>query len=140
MYYIEKITYFIEEAAIPTYIAAEERIWDTWLIQQPGVVRKELWLDPDQPNILKVVVTWFSMDFANACDQNEIARLEGQMDEALAGYTCVKMSTDCYFSKTCIENNMIDNDEDQDDDGATDSKDYVPKDDQPAMVGLLDMV
>jgi hypothetical protein len=35
---------------------------------------------------------------------------------------------------------MIDNDEDQDDDGATDSTDYVPDDDQPAMVGLLDMV
>jgi len=140
MYYVEKITYFIEEAAIPTYIAAEKRIWDTWLIQQPGVVRKELWLDPEQSNILKVVVTWFSMDFANACDQNEVARLQGQMDEAMAGYTCVKMSTDCYFSKTCIENNMIDNDEDQDDDGATDSTDYVPDDDQPAMVGLLDMV
>jgi len=140
MYYVEKITYFIEEAAIPTYLAAEKRIWDTWLIQQPGVVRKEIWLDPEQPNVLKVVVTWFSVDFADATDPSEVARLEGQMDEALAGYTCAKINTDCYFSQTSIENNMIDNDEDQDDDGAIDSSDYVPDDDQPAMVGFLGMV
>jgi len=134
MYYVEKLTYFIEESAIPVWIEADQRIWDPWLIQQAGVVRKEIWLDPQQPFILKIVITWFSIDEAQAVNMSEVARLEGQMAEAMSGYVCEEMDARYYYSKTTIENNAIDADEDQDDDDALDDADYDPSQDSPAMV------
>lgn len=134
MYYVEEITYFVQEEGLSTFIDCEKQYWDSWLLQQPGVVRKELWIDPIQPYMVKVVVTWYSTDFAQQVDGAQVEEIREQVKAAMGDYAMEMLKSKSFLSKTTIDNGMADDDDDQDDDDNTDSDEYIPDDDGPSMV------
>jgi hypothetical protein len=137
MYFVEEITHFVQEEGVSTFLELDREIWDNWLLNQRGVVRKELWIDPASPFIIKCVVTWYSIDFWQNLDPDSIMQAEQQMKDGMGNYAYEKLKMKTFYSLTTIDNGSIDDDNDQDDDDSigTDPS-YNIDDDQPSEISI----
>ena len=55
---IERLTFDVDPALREQWMEVEERTWSRYLEQRPGFVRKQLWLDRDNPGQVHAMITW----------------------------------------------------------------------------------
>lgn len=58
---IEWLTFRVDPADQPAWLAADAAIWTPALAAQPGYRGKEVWIDQAEPAALSLVIRWESM-------------------------------------------------------------------------------
>jgi hypothetical protein len=151
MYFIVEYTHLVQQEGLELFNYLEKTFWTPFEIQQPGIVNKEIWIQPSQENpaIVKSVVTWYGVDFFEAVDKIEVERIGQEVQNAMtaAGFVFQLIDTKQWLSLTTIDQGVPDNDNDQDDNedisgsesSGLDSDGYILPDNDVQMDDMMPM-
>jgi len=59
---IEWLKFEIASDLIDLYIEVDEEVWTATLKQYPGFLSKQIWLDPNHPNQIILIIHWASRE------------------------------------------------------------------------------
>lgn len=79
---IEMLTFEVAVDEQPEWLALEERVWSRFLEQQPGFVRKEIWIEDVRPDHVIVVIWWDSMELWKRITPEQVAEVDRGMGDA----------------------------------------------------------
>jgi uncharacterized protein (TIGR03792 family) len=57
---VEFLTFEVEPPERDRWLDVEEQTWSRFLSRQPGFVRKEVWVDPTEPDRVHAMIQWES--------------------------------------------------------------------------------
>lgn len=80
---IEWLKVRVAEALRERYIQKDEEIWTTALARYPGFLGKEIWLNPDHPDEIVMVIQWQSREQWKAIPEEALEQVEREFDRAL---------------------------------------------------------
>jgi hypothetical protein len=115
---VEEITYLVQEEGLELFKYLEDTFWTPWCLQQPGIVNKQMWIQPgSNPCLVNIVVTWYGTDFVEIIDKTEIEQIKQTIMEAMASADFIyqEISSNQWLSMTIIDQGKLDQDNDQDD-------------------------
>jgi uncharacterized protein (TIGR03792 family) len=69
------------------FLRADDRIWSQALKRYPGLVSKQVWRDPEQPDLLVMIIHWSDRRLWKSIPLEELARLDREFQQAL-GFPC----------------------------------------------------
>jgi len=119
MYFVEEFTHLVQQEGLELFKYLEETLWTPWLLQQPGIVNKEMWIQTDDSNpcIVKNIITWYSSDSLTNINQAEVEQVKQTVEETMAsaGFIFQYINSATWYSQTIIDQGVLDNDNDQDD-------------------------
>jgi uncharacterized protein (TIGR03792 family) len=69
------------------YIQKDAEIWTAALAEYPGFVSKQVWLDPNNPTEVTLVIYWQTRSQWKAIPQEDLAVIEQRFTQQL-GFTC----------------------------------------------------
>lgn len=76
---VEYLTFAVEPTELARWLEVEEQIWSRFLEQQPGFVRKQMWVERgDEPHV-HAVIWWRDMDAWQAVGAEAVARVDELM-------------------------------------------------------------
>lgn len=76
---VEYLTFAVEPGELARWLEVEERIWSRFLEEQPGFVRKQMWVERgDEPHV-HAVIWWRDMDAWQAVGADAVARVDELM-------------------------------------------------------------
>ncbi len=78
---IEMLTFAVGAAERTEWLVVEERTWSRFLEQQPGFVRKEMWVEEGDDDHVHAVIWWESMELWKAVGPDEAAAVDASMGE-----------------------------------------------------------
>jgi uncharacterized protein (TIGR03792 family) len=73
---IEWLTIEVPEADRDRFMVTDREIWTTFLANCPGFIRKQVWVNPEQPGQVCLVVEWESRDLWKAIDPEALAAVD----------------------------------------------------------------
>lgn len=116
MYCVKEYSYYVQTEGLSLLLYLDKSIYGTWLSEQQGVVRKEIWMQPES-NVVKFIVTWYGSQYVELAEESNIDDLRKQLIEGVAagGFVCSFLTEETYFSQTTIDQGVPDVDGDQDD-------------------------
>jgi uncharacterized protein (TIGR03792 family) len=76
---IELLTFNIEPHDREEWLTVEERVWSRFLEQQPGFIRKEMWISYDDDTEIHAVIWWETMAQWRAISPETVARVDAEM-------------------------------------------------------------
>ncbi len=76
---IEWLTFEVAEYERDEWMAVEERTWSRYLEQRPGFVRKEKWVDRDDPGRVHAVIWWTDEALWQSIPHDDIVRVDAAM-------------------------------------------------------------
>ena len=76
---VEFLTFRVEPAERDEWLEVEARTWSRFLEQQPGFVRKEIWLSADDPTAVHAVIHWRDRESWKAIPDSELAAVDAEM-------------------------------------------------------------
>lgn len=79
---IEWLTFEVPADEQAEWLALEESIWSRFLEQQPGFVRKEIWIDEEAPDLVNAVIWWESLELWKAITPEHVAAVDSRMGTA----------------------------------------------------------
>jgi len=79
---IEWLTFEVPIREQTEWLNLEEQVWSRFLEQQAGFVRKEIWIDDDDPNLVNAVIWWESLDVWKAITPEQVAEVDLRMGSA----------------------------------------------------------
>jgi uncharacterized protein (TIGR03792 family) len=85
---IELLTFSIDVADQAEWIEVEAGLWTKFLSMQPGFVRKEVWVDPDRPEQVSVVVWWHDKFSWESVDEGASKAVDERMGAWWRPATC----------------------------------------------------
>ena len=85
---VEMLTFGVDPGERDEWLRLEETVWSRFLEQQPGFVRKEMWLGPDDETTVHAVIWWESMETWKAIGPEAVAEVDERMGEWLRTPTC----------------------------------------------------
>ncbi|MCU0260486.1 MAG: TIGR03792 family protein [Ilumatobacteraceae bacterium] len=85
---IEFLTFEVDPPDRDHWLAVEERTWSRFLADQPGFVRKEVWLDPTEPQRIHAMIQWESEERWRAVSTEAIAAVDRSMGPWHRPCTC----------------------------------------------------
>ncbi|OLP18928.1 cyanobacterial protein, TIGR03792 family [Leptolyngbya sp. 'hensonii'] len=65
------------------YIQADAEIWTPFLAAQPGFLNKEVWIAPDRPDQVMMVIRWASMDLWQSIPREQLQAIDLRFTAAL---------------------------------------------------------
>ncbi|HEY9878977.1 MAG TPA: TIGR03792 family protein [Leptolyngbyaceae cyanobacterium] len=65
------------------YVQLDTEIWTTALQNYPGFVSKEVWIDPEDTEVVICVIRWRSREQWKSISEAELAEVTRTFDEAL---------------------------------------------------------
>jgi uncharacterized protein (TIGR03792 family) len=80
---IEWLTIPVPAARQAFYLQHDRVIWTGMLAKQPGFAGKEVWQDPEQPDVLCLVIRWESLAHWQAVPKPELAATDRLFAAAL---------------------------------------------------------
>ena len=80
---IEWLRITVPTARQKDYLAQDRLIWTATLASQPGFLGKEVWRDPDSPEILNLVIRWDSLAHWQAVPTSLLAATDAAFVAAL---------------------------------------------------------
>ena len=80
---IEELTITIEPAKIDAYLARDAEVWTAFLALQSGFEGKEVWLPPDRPGTVVLIIRWASRDHWKAITEAQCAAVDAEMGDLL---------------------------------------------------------
>lgn len=78
---IEQLTFDVDPALRDEWMAVEERTWSRYLEQRPGFIKKELWVERDNPGQVHAIIYWESEELWYTIPQEDITRVDAEMGE-----------------------------------------------------------
>jgi len=78
---IEFLTFNVDISDRAEWLDHEEAHWSRFLEKQPGFVRKQMWEDADDPNIVHAVIWWKSIEAWHSIPKDELARVAAAMGD-----------------------------------------------------------
>jgi uncharacterized protein (TIGR03792 family) len=78
---VEELTLQVEAPDIEGFLEVDARVWTAFLAEQPGFVRKEVWVPADRPNTVVIVVWWASREQWKAISDETVAAVDRRMGE-----------------------------------------------------------
>jgi len=85
---IEVLTFDVPPADRDAWLELEEAVWSRFLEQQPGFVRKEIWIPEDDDQTVHAVIWWETMEQWKAIGPETVAEVDKRMGDLLIEPTC----------------------------------------------------
>ncbi len=85
---VEVLCFQVPPGGQQAFIEQDEKIWSRTLAQCPGFLRKEVWLDPDNPERITLVIYWASREAWQAFPQDCMEDLDRQMRPYILKLEC----------------------------------------------------
>jgi len=79
---IEWLTFEVTPREQDEWLSLEESVWSRFLELQPGFVRKEIWIDENEPGLVNAVIWWENMDLWKAITADHVAAVDERMGDA----------------------------------------------------------
>lgn len=76
---IEKLTFKVDRDDREAWLSIEEQTWSRYLEQRPGFVKKEIWVDPENPDEIIAMIWWESKELWYTIPQSDIERVDAKM-------------------------------------------------------------
>ena len=78
---IEMLRFDVARADHEQWLDVERRVWTGFLRTVPGFLRKETWIDDDDPDAVTVVIWWESLAHWRAVTAEQCAAVDQEMGE-----------------------------------------------------------
>ena len=78
---IEMLRFEVAESDRDAWLEAEHRVWTGFLRTVPGFLRKETWIDDEEPGVVTVVIWWESLAHWRAVTPEQCEAVDAQMGE-----------------------------------------------------------
>ncbi|MDH5294990.1 MAG: TIGR03792 family protein, partial [Acidimicrobiia bacterium] len=78
---VEMLTFQVDPADQPTWLAVEESVWTEYLTRQPGFARKQVWRDVDRRDLITAVIWWESKDLWKRISPADVEAVDARMGE-----------------------------------------------------------
>ena len=80
---IELLRFEVDDRDRDAWLEVERRVWTGFLRTVPGFLRKETWVDDDDPGAVTVVIWWESLSHWHAVTAEQCAEVDREMGEWL---------------------------------------------------------
>jgi uncharacterized protein (TIGR03792 family) len=81
--YIEYLRFQIKPGFQERFIQLDEELWTRSLSQNPGFHKKEVWLNPEDPTDLVIVIWWSDREQWKAIPNAELQAIDQRITEAI---------------------------------------------------------
>ena len=85
---IEFLTFRVPIHERDEWMQVEESAWSRFLERQRGFVRKQLWIDVDDPDHVHAMIEWTSLDHWKSIPDHELAAVDESMGPWVREATC----------------------------------------------------
>ena len=92
---IEWLVFQMEPIHRATFIERDTEIWTVALQDYPGFLSKEVWIAPDSPDQVILVIRWATREQWKAIPESDLAIIAAAFDQAL-GFDYAMVSSDEY--------------------------------------------
>lgn len=76
---VEMLTFRVPVGERAAWLDVEERTWSRFLERQDGFVRKEMWADRNDPDLLHAVIWWSDETLWKSIPADELAAVDAAM-------------------------------------------------------------
>ena len=80
---IELLKFQVPPGEREIYIQKDAEIWTTGLAKYPGFLGKEVWINPDDPTELIVIVRWATREQWKAIPLEDLEKIEEKFTQAM---------------------------------------------------------
>lgn len=85
---IEFLTFHVPPHERQAWMEVEERTWSRFLERQPGFVRKQLWVERGDEQVVHAMIEWESWEHWQAIPADELAAIDTSMGVMYRDCTC----------------------------------------------------
>jgi uncharacterized protein (TIGR03792 family) len=85
---IEFLTFDVPVHERDEWMRIEESAWSRFLERQDGFVRKQLWVDVDDPDRIHAMIEWTSLEHWKSIPEHELAAVDESMGPWVRHATC----------------------------------------------------
>ncbi|NET37091.1 MAG: TIGR03792 family protein [Cyanothece sp. SIO1E1] len=82
---IEWLKFKVAPEAREKFVQKDDEIWTTALAKYPGFLSKEVWISPDDPTDVSLVIRWASREQWFSIPAADLEQVEQQFNRALDG-------------------------------------------------------
>jgi uncharacterized protein (TIGR03792 family) len=82
---IEWLKFKVEPQAREKFIAIDRQIWTPSLAENKGFLGKEIWIAPDKPDEVTLVIKWQTREAWKSVPADRLAETEAQFKAAMGG-------------------------------------------------------
>lgn len=80
---IEWLKFRVSPEAREKFIQQDALIWTTNIAKYSGFLGKEVWINPNIPEEVVIVIRWESLEKWKSIPQTELAKIEQQFDQVM---------------------------------------------------------
>lgn len=91
---IEQLTFRVSPGGQRRFIEADSRIWGSALASFPGFLHKEVWLDPQDLELVILTIYWASESHWQAFPAEKIQQLDQQMSPYFVSMSCKQLTVE----------------------------------------------
>ncbi len=84
---IEWLKFQVLPAQRETFIQQDDAIWTAALAQYPGFLGKEIWISPEKPDEVTIVIRWANREAWKNIPANELEVIDRQFTEQMGRHT-----------------------------------------------------
>lgn len=81
--YIEYLRFQIKPGFQARFLELDEKLWTQKLAENPGFHKKEVWLNPEDPTDLVVIVWWSSREQWKSITPEDVQAIDEQFTAAI---------------------------------------------------------
>jgi uncharacterized protein (TIGR03792 family) len=85
---LEELIFAVSAADRDAWLSAERACWDPFLQAQPGFVHKQVLVDDTQPDEVRVLIWWDSLELWKAITPEQCAEVDAGMGDLLRPWRC----------------------------------------------------
>lgn len=82
---VEWLKFKVNPQSREKFIQKDEEIWTSVVAKYPGFLGKEVWIDPEDPEEIIIVIRWASREQWKSVPQEILAETEGRFAQEMGG-------------------------------------------------------
>jgi uncharacterized protein (TIGR03792 family) len=83
---IELLKFQVPPEEQHSFIHKDAQIWTTALAKYPGFISKEIWLNPDEPSEITLIIRWATRQEWKAIPEADLIAIDQEFGQALGKY------------------------------------------------------
>jgi uncharacterized protein (TIGR03792 family) len=80
---VEWLKYQVSKEDAASFLKADAEIWTTILSRQPGFISKQVWVNPEKPDEINLVICWQSKEHWKTISQTLLQATDKRFVEAV---------------------------------------------------------
>ena len=81
--YIEYLRFQIKPGFKERFLQLDKELWTSYLSQNPGFHKKEVWLNPEDPTDLIIIVWWSDREQWKSITPEQVRAIDQKFEEAI---------------------------------------------------------